>query len=548
VNVSKDRSRQWQSALIILTATVVGAIAVACLYWAQAILVPLALAIFLCFLLTPLVAALQRRRVPKMLAVIAAVLLATFLVGGIGWIVVAETKGVIVDLPQYTDNIKDKLNSVREAGQGGVITSVRRVIEEITGSGKAGKAEEGPVNAPALPGPGAPIVVHPIPIVVEAETPGWVSRLLGFVSPVLESLAEAALTLVLVIFMLLKREDLRNRLIRLVGRGRITMTTKALDDAGRRISRYLLVQLLINSTYGLAFGIGLSAIGFKHALLWGFIAGAMRYVPYVGTWITSALLITLSLAMFPGWMDALFVLGLIASLEMITYNFVEPRLFSQSIGVSEVALLLAAAFWAFLWGPIGLILSGPLTVCLVVLGEYVPQLEFLAVLLGDEQALNPEVCLYQRLFARDHDEASQIVLAHTRAAPPERVFDDLLVPALTYAKRDRHRDVIDEDDLRLIVNTTREIVEDLGGDSAESDLTASGEAPGDGRAAPPVQLVGCPARDETDHLALEMLARLLDSARWELELAAPESLTAEVLGLVAKMKPGIVCIGSLPPG
>jgi predicted PurR-regulated permease PerM len=545
--VSRDRLGQRQNALLILTATVVGAIALACLYWAQVILVPLALAIFICFLLTPLVTALQRRRVPKLLAVVAAVLLATFLMGGIGWIVVAEAKAVIVDLPQYTDNIKDKLKSLQEAGQGRVITSVRRLIDEITGSRNTRQKSEGTVNAPAISGKGTPIVVQPPSVVVEPEVPTWVTRLLGFVSPVLESLAEAALTLVLVIFMLLNREDLRNRLIRLVGHGRITLTTKALDDAGQRISRYLLVQLLINSAYGLAFGLGLFALGFKHALLWGFIVGALRYVPYLGTTISSVLLITLSLAMFPGWTHAVLVLCLIASLEVITYNFVEPRLFSQSIGVSEVALLLAAAFWAFLWGPIGLILSGPLTVCLVVLGEYVPQLEFLAVLLGDEQALNPDVSLYQRLFARDQDEASQIVLAHAKVAPPERVFDDLLVPALTYAKRDHNRDVLDEEDLHAIVKAAREIVEDFGGDSAESDLTAPGGAPANGRAASRVLLLGCPARDEADQLALEMLARLLDPAKWELELPTPAALAAEVLALVAKTKPGIVCIGSLPP-
>ena len=544
--MSRDRSGQRQNALPILTVTVVGAIAVAGLYWAQAILIPLALAIFLCFLLTPLVTALQHRCVPKVLAVIAAVLLATSLAGGIGWIVVAETRAVIVDLPQYTDNIKDKLNSLQELGQGGIISSVRRLIQEITGSGREEKTSEAPVSVPSRPGP--QIVVQPSPVVVEPEPPAWVPRLLGFVSPVLEVLTQAALTVVLVIFMLLKREDLRNRVIRLVGHGRITLTTKALDDAGQRISRYLLMQLLINSAYGLAFGFGLFALGFKQALLWGFIVGALRYVPYAGISISSVLLVTLSLAMFPGWSHALLVLALIASLEMVTYNFVEPRLFSQSIGVSEVALLLAAAVWAFLWGPIGLILSGPLTVCLVVLGEYVPQLEFLAVLLGDEEALNPDVSLYQRLFARDQDEASQIALSHTKSAPPERVFDDLLVPALNYAKRDHHRGVLDEDELRSIVKTTREIFEDLGGASAESDSAVPSEAPANGRAATRALLVGCPARDEADHLGLEMLARLLDPTKWELELPTPDALAAEVLALVAKMKPGIVCIGSLPPG
>ncbi len=403
-------------------------------------------------------------------------------------------------------------------------------------------------RSPFLHLPTTPIIVHPTPVVMEPETPAWVTRLLGFISPVLESLAQAALTMVLVIFMLLNREDLRDRLIRLIGHGRITVTTKALDDAGQRISRYLLTQLLINSTYGLAFGLGLFAIGFQHALLWGFLAGALRYVPYVGTWITSALLIALSLAMFPGWTHTLLVLALIGTLELVTYNLVEPWLFSQSIGVSEVALLVAAAFWAFLWGPIGLILSGPLTVCLVVLGEYVPQLEFLAVLLADQDALDPDVRFYQRLSAKDQDEASQIVSSYIQTTSPEKVYDDLLMPALAYANRDRHRNVLDEDDVQFIWKAMREIVEDLRGEAVEPSSNSALSSTQEGSGSQRLRILGCPARDEADHLALEMLQAILDPRKWELELAPPETLTAEILTRVAREQPAILCIASLPPG
>jgi predicted PurR-regulated permease PerM len=543
--VPKYRQTQWQTALVILSATVVGATVLACLYWAQAILVPFGLAIFLCFLLTPLVTTLQRRHVSRTLAVITAVLVASLVLGGIGWVIFAEVKSVTVELPKYTDNIKDKLASFQEAGQGGILTGLRRMIAEISGGSKATPANE-PVTVPASPN--APIIVHPTPVVVQPETPAWVTRLLGFISPVLESLAQAALTMVLVIFMLFNREDLRDRLIRLIGHGRITVTTKALDDAGQRISRYLLTQLLINATYGFAFGLGLFAIGFQHALLWGFLAGALRYVPYIGTWVTSVLLIALSLAMFPGWTHTLLVLALIGTLELVTYNLVEPYLFSQSIGVSEVALVVAAAFWAFLWGPIGLILSGPLTVCLVVLGEYVPQLEFLAVLLADQEALDPDVRFYQRLSAKDQDEASQIVSSYIQTTSPERVYDDLLIPALAHANRDRHRNVLDEDDVQFIWKAIREIVEDLRGDAVEPSSNSALLSTQEGSGSPPLRILGCPARDEADHLALEMFQALLDPRKWELELAPPETLAAEILARVAREQPAILCIVSLPPG
>jgi hypothetical protein len=266
---------------------------------------------------------------------------------------------------------------------------------------------------------------------------------------------------VLVIFMLLKREDLRNRLLRLVGHGRLTVTTKAVDDAGQRISRFLLMQALINGTFGLSLAVGLFLIGVEYAFLWGFLAAILRYIPYLGTWIAAILPITLSLAMFEGWLQPLLVMALFLVIELICNNVLEPRLFGRSMGVSEVALLVVAAFWAFLWGPIGLVLSNPLTVCLVVLGKYVPQLEFFDVLLGDEPALDADVSFYQRLLARDQDEATEIVLTHVQTLGPEQVYDALLVKALCHVRRDREQDQLTDFDEEFILRATGEIVEDL---------------------------------------------------------------------------------------
>ena len=301
---------------------------------------------------------------------------------------------------------------------------------------------------------------------------------------------------------------------------------------------------------GWALTSGLFLIQMPHALLWGFLAAILRYVPYLGTSITSVVLVALSLAVSPGWVQPFLVLGLIVVLEVLTYNVMEPWLFSQSIGVSEVALLVAAAFWAFLWGPVGLVLSSPLTVCLVVLGKYVPQLGFLDVLLGDEPALDADVTYYQRLLARDQDEATQLILAQTKTSTPEQVYDGLLVPALNYVKRDRERDDLTEADEQFILRATREIVEDLG----ERQAAAAGEAvvaadEGTKAAAPrKIKVLGCPGHDAADALALEMLGQLLDPAQWQVEVLSIEMLSSELVALAGEREPAVVCIGALPPG
>ena len=278
--------------------------------------------------------------------------------------------------------------------------------------------------------PAVPASQKPTAVVLEPESPTWLARLPALLSSLLETLGGLALALVLVVFMLLKREDLRNRLIRLVSHGQITVMTKALDDAGQRISRFLLMQLIVNATVGLSVGLGLLAIGVQYAFLWGFVAAVFRYIPYIGVWIAALSPIILSLAMFEGWVQPLLVIGLFLTIELLASNVAEPRLYGRSIGVSEVALLVAAAFWAFLWGPIGLILSSPLTVCLVVLGKYVPQLKFLDVLLGDEPPLDAHVTFYQRLLARDQDEATQLVLAQAKASSAGTGLRRLLGPRL----------------------------------------------------------------------------------------------------------------------
>ena len=423
----------WQIAILILTGIVVGVVVVTCLYWASTVFIPVALAIFLTFLLAPLIAALQRRGLRRLPAVLLVVMLAATGLGGGVWLITAQVASLAGEVPKYTENIKDKVISLRHLGQGSVSSGLEKMIQAITHEwnrpAASPKGKSGDTSAVvASQKPSAKIgdkstaatSEEPTAVVLEPQSPIWLARLPALLTSLLETLGSLALSLVLVVFMLLKREDLRNRLIRLVSHGQITVMTKALDDAGQRISRFLLMQLIVNATVGMSVGLGLLAIGVQYPFLWGFVAAVFRYIPYIGIWIAALPPILLSLAMFEGWGQPLLVMGLFLAIELLASNVAEPRLYGHSIGVSEVALLVAAAFWAFLWGPIGLILSSPLTVCLVVMGKYVPQLKFLDVLLGDEPPLDAHVTFYQRLLARDQDEATQLVMAQAKASSPDR--------------------------------------------------------------------------------------------------------------------------------
>lgn len=540
----------WQRALVVLTGTVVGVVVVSCLYWAQTVLVPVALAVFLSFLLAPLVTRLQRRGLGRTPSVVVVVLLAALVLGGIVTLVATEVTSLAGELPTYTDNIREKVKSLRQVGHG--TDRLEKMIQDITGEWKSEPAspQDGKADEPS----GDPVGLAPeklSAVVVKPESAAWLSRLPDLLTPVVKLVGGLALALVLVVFMLLKRENLRNRLIRLVGHGRMTVTTKALDDAGQRISRFLLMQLIINTAFGFVLAVGLLLIQVPHALLWGFLAAVLRYVPYLGSSVTAGVLILFSLAFFPGWVQPCLVVGLIVVLELLTANAVEPRLFGHSMGVSEVALLVAAAFWAFLWGPIGLVLSSPLTVCLVVLGKYVPQLEFLDVLLGDEPSLDTDIIYYQRLLARDQDEATQLVLAHAKTSPLENVYDELLVPGLNFVKQDRERDNLTEGDEQFILRATREIVEDLGERQVAAAETANTPPEKEGTVATApgkVRILGCPGSGEADRLALEMLRQFLDPERWDMEVLSKEMLSAELVAFAGEKVPAVVCIGALPPG
>ena len=379
----------FQRNLAILTGTVLAVVIVGCLYWAQSIFIPLALAVFLAFVLSPPVNALQRRGLGRVPAVLLVAVAGIVLLGGVVWAVTHEFTALVRELPQDKGHIQQKVRSLRDVGAGTPFSSVTRMMREILGEGDESNDKQATPPQGGQEGGRKEAPARPTPVAIEPEAPAWLSRLPSFLGSLAETLAALVLTFVLVIFMLLKREDLRNRVIWLTGRDQIAVTTKALDEATQRISRYLLTQVIGNAAFGLVLTIGLFVIGIPYAPLWGFLAALLRYLPYVGTWIAAILPLLLSIAHFDSWLPPLFVLALFSTVELIYSNAIEPRIFGHSMGVSEVALLIAAAIWALLWGPIGLLLSNPLTVCLVVLGKYFPHMEVFNVLMGDQPGWLP---------------------------------------------------------------------------------------------------------------------------------------------------------------
>lgn len=501
-----------------------------CLYAAQAVFIPIAMAILITFLLSPIVDVLQRWHLGRVAPVIIVVALLFVLVGGLGWLLVVQAKSVAEELPRFKNHILEKIAEVRIKGRGPFSDRVQESLREITSEIEKETPEER--------------AAKPVPVKVQQSH--W--------SAFTEPLASAGLVIVLVIFMLLARRELRDRLIRLIGHHQLTITTKAMDEAGARISRYLLMQCLVNGIYGLAVGVGLFLIGVEYSLLWGFLAAILRFIPYAGPFLAAALPVALSLASSPGWSTPIMTVGLFVVLELATNMIMEPLVYGRSAGTSQVALLIAIAFWTWLWGPIGLLLATPLTVCIVVMGKYVPQLGFITILLGDEPITPPDVGYYQRLLAKDEDEAMQIVDEQLKSGVPELVYDEVVLPTLSYIRRDLSLDQLTQDEVDFLLRATKEIVNVLTLRQVKQQAKASEDGSATAEPAltadlPTTVVLCCPASGEGDEIALHMLQQLmLPGGRCSLEILGHELLLSEVLALVEERKPGVVCIGSCRPG
>jgi predicted PurR-regulated permease PerM len=525
-------------------------IVIAALYFTREILIPFAFALTLTFLLTPAVTFLRKLHAGRVLSVLSTCVISTMVAAGVGWVIASQLLDVANQLPLYRQNIHAKIEAfhIPVTGQfGHAAASVKEIVREVTSPGPASalppqRRNQKQSNTP--PGPVPPVAVQ----MVEPPTNGW-TELRDLGSPILAPLGRAGIVVIFTIFMLLEREELRNRLLRLAGLGQLNLMTQALDEAAGRVSRYLLLQFLVNAGFAVLFGFGLYLIGVPNPALWGMLAGLLRIVPYIGTLGAATLPIALSLAVFDGWLKPLLVFLLVAGLELIIGNFVEPWLYGAHVGISSLALLVTTVFWTVLWGPAGLILSTPLTVCVVVLGRYVPHLSFLHILLGDEPVLAPEAKIYQRLLAMDQVEARSIVDQFLKGKPLVELYDSVLIPALSMAEQDRHKGAIDAAREEFLFLSINEMIAEF----SEYELAAvpSEEDPApatDAAAHFGSRIICLPAHDRADEITASMLAQLLEQKGFAaLSFPSGASSPNEWLALIEAKPSDVVCISALPP-
>jgi predicted PurR-regulated permease PerM len=543
------------------------AVIVGALHFGRDILLPFALSILLSFLLAPLVERLEKWKVGRVPSVLAVVTIALLSFGALGLVLAHQVYDLAYRLPEHKKNILAKIQTFQGDGTGVLarltksVDDMRATLSAPPGQKPAGdvkdvakppveESQRLPTAGPPLSLPGEQTVPPQPPIrveVVESLSAQEIAQ--GVLGPLISPLASAAIVIVFLIFMLLKREDLRNRFIQLVGGERLNVTTQALDDAGRRISRYLLMQLIINSAYGLVICAGLLLIGMPNALLWGALTAMLRFVPYIGPWIAAVMPIAISLAVFDGWLQPALVLGLFIVNELISNNFIEPWLYGSSTGISTIGILASAVFWTWIWGPIGLVLATPLTVCLTVVGRHVPQLAFFNVMLSDQETLAPHSRFYQRLLALDPEEATEVAEEYLATTSLADLYDTVLLPALSLAEQDRHRGNLDDAKEQFILQATREIVDDIGERIAKATdevAHATERAPCIGPAAK-ARVLCLPARDEADELAGMMLVQLLCQRGIAARVISTKTLSGEMLDQVEAESCVAVCVSALPP-
>lgn len=561
---------------------------VAALHFAREILLPIALATLVSFLLAPLADRLERIGLPRIPSVLAVVTVAFAVLGLLGWVVTSQLVDLSVKLPDYRNNIVEKVKAVAHGSDtlkrltdtvedvsNAVSSSGNDAPEEASEVSAAGEgAKSSPPSAPSLATMAGRVLgtsdssasenQGAVEVKVISLPPTPLAQVQGWLGPLMTPLTAAGMVVVLVIFMLLQREDQRNRLIRLFGTSNIHATTEAITDIVNRVSKYLRMQFLINAGYGICVGVGLALIGLPNAVMFGVLSFSLRFLPYIGPWISAALPVAVSIAVSQGWTQAVLVISLFVVLELLVNNVAEPLLYGSSVGVSGLGVILAAIFWTWAWGTIGLVLAMPLTVCLVVMARYVPALRFITVLLGDQPTLTLPERIYQRMLALDDDEVREVADKYLETAPVEEFYDQVLVPAMRLAERDRHAGVLSEEQQQAVEETARELIEELGTreiakeqkeqakavEAAAASLdvgTAEAETAAVVIEPPRGRVLCIPLRDEGDKIVARMLGQMLESERIETFVAAVESLTGELVESVESVEADLVVVSILPP-
>ena len=537
---------------------IVFAVAVAALYFAREILVPLALAILLSFVLAPLVLLLRRARAGRAPSVFIAVVLAVVLIVGIGALIAGQVNQLADNFPEYQSTINQKIRSLHTAVPGSqflertssLLNNVRKEISKpVPGSAEAARSS-GLSQAAAQS-------QKPIPVQIRESPPAPLQAVENVVAPLLGPLAMTGIVMVFLIFILLQREDLRDRLIRLAGPHDLHRTTLAIDDAVGRLSRYFLIQSAVNAAFGLLIGIGLFFIGVPNPVLWGIVASLLRFIPYIGAPLAAMGPAVLAIAVAPGWAMLLWTIGLFLVLEPIMGQLVEPFLYGQGTGLSAVAVVVSAVFWTWLWGPVGLLLSTPLTVCLVVLGRHVEHLRFLDVLFGNQPALAPEESFYQRILAGDPDEAAHQAEALLKDRSLAAYYDEVAIKGLALAQQDVRRGVLDHERRVQIKEAVEGLLDDLS--NYQDPVPTPSAQPGDdggspahiledeGSAARNAAVLCVAGRGSLDEAAAAILAQLIRrqgiSAR---VVSTAEVSSAHILRLQASGV-DVICLSYLQP-
>ena len=502
---------------------------VATLRYAQEFFLPLVLAGLLSFLLSPLVRRLERWRIGRVGAVLMTAALAFVMIGGLTYLVTSQFLDLARSLPKYRSNLIARVGSLKTNKS----NPLRIAVETISEVTAALNKPEDTASAPTAADKTRPARVE----VVQTAESGSIQMLMGVLYPVVGPLANSFVVIVIVIFMLMAGTDLRDRVIHLIGRGRLRVTTQALDEVGQRISRYLRAQVMVNASFGIAIGTGLYFIGIPNAVFWGLLGMVLRFLPYIGAWIAAALPLALAIAIFESWTQPLLTIGLFVIVELVVANVVEPWLYGASTEISPLAVVVSALFWTWLWGGVGLVLATPLTVCLAVAGKYLPGLAFLDLLMGDKPSIATGDRLYQRLLALNEEEASEIIEKHTREQSALAAFDDAVLPALRSIEADFRAGVLSDAARGEACQILRQIISDLPVPSPTPEAATMETA----------MILCIPASHEGDELAALMLAHVLAESGVAASVLSSKLLAGESVEQAVALAPPIVCISSLPP-
>ncbi|RKP59371.1 AI-2E family transporter [Pararobbsia silviterrae] len=532
-------------------------IIVCALYFGRTVLIPITLAILLSFLLAPLVDGLRSIGLGRIPAVISAIVFALLVVLGVGGLIGVQVAQLASSLPRYQATIEDKIETVQEKTLGRADDLLTRAAHALKESGQH-------VQDSTTPGPNdADTDVRPLPVEVHERHASPLELAQRYLSPVFDPLATSGIVLVVAIFILIQRGDLRDRLIRLVGSSDLHRTTTALDEAARRLSRYFVAQLSMNAGVGLVIALGLVVMGVPGALLFGVLAALLRFVPYVGSWLAAAAAAILAAAVQPNWTLFVWTIVLFGFIEILASQVIEPVLYGHSSGLSPFAVIVAAIFWSWIWGPIGLILSTPLTLCLVILGRHVDRLQFLEVLFGDRPALTPDENFYQRILAGDPDEALAQAEVLLRENALTAYYDEVSIKGLRLAYNDMARGVVTETQLRRIKQATRDLIEGLEDVADRSaHVTQAGEGPAIGDLLPE-RLEGAPraapasvpehtaarravlcisGRGELDELMVSIAMQLLRKHGLDVTHVASDTLPRDSQAVEQVVRAEVICI------